>query len=498
MNYKVNLHKNGNITELNVPENTNLLKCIQEQVSDFFAPCGGNGTCGKCRVNIPNEGHVTSCLYYVHKNIDVILPKEAEMKVLSSQHNLTKNVMLMPGKTAMLAPVPLGLAVDIGTTTMVFYVVNLIFGSVIDIRTSSNPQSKFGADVISRINYGVENDNGIKELQSVLINPINKAIEEHCAEYEILKTDFVKVSIVGNTTMLHNIMGVNALSIAHAPFTPTFTDAKTVEAKSLNIDINEQAEVVLSPSLSGYIGADIIAGLASVDTTKLGKTYLFVDIVTNGEIVLVTPDNILTCATAAGPAFEGANISCGMSAVTGAISEYNSSDYKVVGDAEPKGICGSGLIDIIAVMLDKGTLQSDGNITEDYIVYDGKTEQNLIALNQQDIREVQLAKSAIAAGINRMLALAGIAADDLDHVLLAGGFGNYINIKSAMRIGLLPNLPIDKYITIGNSAGSGAVLALKSEQFVNILEELKNKMEYIELSTDSEFSMEYAMNMFFS
>ena len=298
--------------------------------------------------------------------------------------------------------------------------------------------------------------------------------------------------------MLHNLMGVDALSIAHAPFTPTFTDAKIVEAKALNIDINEQAEVVLSPSLSGYIGADIIAGLASIDTTKLNKTYLFVDIGTNGEIVLVTPDKILTCATAAGPAFEGANISCGMGAVTGAISEYNSTNYKVVGDAEPKGICGSGLIDIVAVMLDKGILQSDGNITDDYVIYDGKSKQNTIALNQQDIREVQLAKSAIAAGVNRMLALAGITADDLDHVLLAGGFGNYINIKSAMRIGLLPDLPIEKYITIGNSAGSGAVLALKSEGFITEMEQLKEKMEYIELSTDTEFSMEYAMNMFFS
>ncbi len=265
----------------------------------------------------------------------------------------------------------------------------------------------------------------------------------------------------------------------------------------LGINIHDKAEVVLSPSLSGYIGADIIAGLASLDTTKLDKTYLFVDIGTNGEIVLVTTDKTVACATAAGPAFEGANISCGMSAVSGAISEYNKSDYKVIGNAEPIGICGSGLIDIVAVMLEKGALLSDGNITDDYVIYNAHNNQKPILLNQQDIREVQLAKSAIAAGINRMLAIAGITIDELDHVLLAGGFGNYINIKSAIRIGLLPDVPFEKYIQIGNTAGSGAVLALKSEAYIKEMELLKDKMEYIELSNDPDFSMEYAMNMFF-
>ncbi len=498
MNYRVNLYKKGNITELSVEEGTNLLKCIQEHVSDFYAPCGGNGTCGKCRVKIPNDGHVTSCLYYVHKDIDVILPEETEMKVLSSQYSLTKNVMLMPGKTAQLAPVPYGVAVDIGTTTIVFYVVNLLFGTVVDVRTSVNPQSKYGADVISRINYSVENENGVKDLQSALITSLNSAIDEHCTEYKISKHDFVKISIVGNTTMLHNFMGINALSIAHAPFTPNFTDAKTVEAKKIGIKIHDKAEVVLSPSLSGYVGADIIAGLASLDTTKLDKTYLFIDIGTNGEIVLVTTDKTLACATAAGPAFEGANISCGMSAVSGAISEYNISDYKVIGNTEPKGICGSGLIDIVAVMLEKDILLSDGNITINFVIYNAHNDQKPIVLNQQDIREVQLAKSAIAAGINRMLALAGITINELDHVLLAGGFGNYINIKNAIRIGLLPDVPFEKYIQIGNTAGSGAVLALKSEAYLKEMELLKEKMEYIELSNDPDFSMEFAMNMFFN
>lgn len=496
MSYTVKLYGQNTI-ELIVEQGANLFQCISNNVPEFYAPCGGNGTCGKCRVNIIGEGYVTSCLYHVSKNIEVLLPEKVEMKVLSSQYALTKDVILEPGKTVDLVSAPLGLAIDIGTTTLVYYIVNLLSGAVVNVRTSINPQLKYGADVISRINFSDKNKKGVEILQSSLINAINKTIEEYCSECKIAQLDFVKVSIVGNTTMLHTLLGINTLSIAHTPFTPSFTDAKTVSAKSIGIAINNDAELVLSPSLSAYVGADIIAGLASIDTTKLDKTYLFVDIGTNGEIVLVSPNKILACATAAGPAFEGANISCGMGATIGAISAYKNLDLKVIGNVEPAGVCGSGLIEIVASMLEKSVLQSDGNITEDFVVYENSPKQNTIVLKQQDIREVQLAKSAIAAGIKRLLALAGITVNELDHVLLAGGFGSYINIKSAIHIGLLPDLALNKYIQTGNTAGSGAVLALKSEKFVEQMEALKSKMENVELSTDSDFAMEYAMNMFF-
>lgn len=496
MTHKVKLYKEGKYKKLEVEDGKNLLQCIQENETAFFAPCGGNGTCGKCRVKIINDGHVTSCLYDVHKDIEVLLPEVLEMKVLSSQYHLSKSIWPEPLPALNLTALPYGLAIDIGTTTMVFYLVNLITGSAVNVKTELNPQSKYGSDVISRINYGELNREGVKNLQTVLINSINNALSSFYEDLGITNQDLVRVSIVGNNTMLHNVLKVNALPLAHAPFIPVFTETKRIKPADLNINIHPEAEIVLSPSLSAYVGADIVAGLNSLDTEKLDSNYLFIDIGTNGEMVLVTPERTLSCATAAGPAFEGANISCGMTAKNGAISSYLNNTYEVIANTEPVGICGSGLIDIVAEMLNNNLLSQDGNIEEDFVVCQSENNK-AISITQQDIREVQLAKSAIMSGVKRLLAIMGITEQDLDHIILAGGFGNYINIKSAIKIGLLPDIDIEKYIQVGNTAGTGAVLALKSEKYITEMEELKNKMKYIELSTDSEFSMEYAMNMFF-
>ncbi len=489
----VKFHKNGRTSTITVEKGENLLKIIQRSGYDFYAPCGGNGTCGKCRVNIINEGVVTSCLYPVEKDIEVILPDNREMKVLSSQYDHSKDVAVEIDDTFSLSDAPHGVAIDIGTTTIVFYFMDMLTGGITDIRSNVNPQIKYGSDVISRINYTAETDNGTEELQRELIDNINFVIERFCKNHNLDSNDIVKLSIAGNTIMLHMLLGINAISIAHAPFTPVFTETKRILPEELGININKNANIILSPSLSGYVGADIIAGLASIDESFYRKQFLFVDIGTNGEIVLVTKNRMLACATAAGPAFEGANISNGMSAVKGAISSFKEGSYKVIGDVPPTGICGSGLIDMVAHMLDTEILNSEGNIDEEFVVPGTKE----ISITQQDIREVQLAKSAIAAGISRLLSIAGITVDDLDNILLAGGFGNYIDLRNAIRIGLLPDVNIDKYIQMGNTAGNGAVLALKSASFISEMEKLRDKMEYIELSTDPDFSMEYAMNMFF-
>jgi len=494
---KVKLHKNGTVNEITAEKGDNLLKIIQRSDAGFYAPCGGNGTCGKCRVNIIDEGVVTSCLYNVENDIEVILPDDREMKVLSSQYDFSKDTELKPGDAVLLSDTPVGVAIDIGTTTMVYYFMDLKTGGITDIRSDVNPQVKYGADVISRINFSVETEGGVEELKEQLVSNINSVTSRFCKNHNYRSDDIVRLSIVGNTVMMHTLLGINALSIAHAPFTPVFTETKRLHAAEHGLNINPEAEVILAPSLSGYVGGDIIAGLASVNEDFYNKQFLFVDIGTNGEIVLVTKDKILACAAAAGPAFEGANISCGMSAVRGAISSFREGEPKIIGDAEPAGVCGSGLIDIVAYMLDNEILSMDGNIEEDFVV-PGVDTENKIKLTQQDIREVQLAKSAIAAGISRLLSIAGITVDDLDNILLAGGFGNYIDIRSAVRIGLLPDVELGKYIQMGNTAGNGAVLTLKSDDFIPDMEELKNRIEYIELSTDPDFSMEYAMNMFFN
>lgn len=477
----------------------NLLKLLQDHSIPVKAPCGGNGTCGKCRIFVRGEGYVTCCQYYIQKDIEISLPPEREMTILTNQYEHSLVMPLNPGPSAMKSSYPFGLAIDIGTTSIVIYLVNLITGVVHYTQALPNPQSSFGADVISRINYSVSDEKGIENLQKVLIRKLNSEISG-LLEKQSVSSDFLnKICIVGNTCMLHNFMAVNALSIALSPFKPVFTEEQKLKAKDIGLEAHPEADVFLAPSISGYVGADIVAGLASLKISFGTKTFLYIDIGTNGEIALVSPDKILSCATAAGPAFEGANISDGMSAFSGAISQYSNDGYQTISNAAPVGICGSGLIDIIAFMINKGIIDENGNITEDFTVVsqDNSGTGKAIKLTQQDIREIQLAKAAISAGISVLLNEAKIKESSLDHIILAGGFGNFLDIGHSIRIGLLPNIEKEKYIQVGNAAGTGAILYLKSLEFIKKMKEIKKRNKYIELSTHPDFTMEYAMRMNF-
>ena len=245
-----------------------------------------------------------------------------------------------------------------------------------------------------------------------------------------------------------------------APFTPKFIDAKILPASKLELGLNPAAKVHVLPSISAYVGADVVAGLAAIDPPESIKNYLFVDIGTNGEMAIVTPDKIWTCATAAGPAFEGANISCGMGAYAGAISSFSKDDVVTINDEKAIGICGSGLLEAVAYLLDNEIVSMEGNLEEDFVLVDANKSGtgDAVALTPKDIREVQLAKSAISCGIIALTEKAGLSYDEVDALFVAGGFGNYMNIESAIRIGLLPQEMKGKVIQIGNTAGAGAVL----------------------------------------
>ena len=354
-----------------------------------------------------------------------------------------------------------------------------------------NPQTQYGGDVISRINYTSEKKDGLRELQQVIMSAINEQLS-HFTEFSgIGREDIVSLTVTGNTTMLHLLLGVDPLSIALAPFTPKFTDEQVLSGKQLGLLCHAEAKIRTLPCISGYVGADIVAGIASIMPSPERDNYLFMDIGTNGELALVTPGGVLCCSTAAGPAFEGAKISCGMGGVEGAISAYDGQGFTVIGNIKPEGICGSGLIDLVAHMLEKGLVDADGLLKEDYMVTDN------ISITQQDIREVQLAKAAIAAGIKVLIQHAGMNFDQLDAVFLAGGFGNYIQPESAMKIGLIPHQMEGKIIPLGNTSGSGALLALKSTHFSPVVDNLLSRTTYIELSGNENFTMEFAMNMGF-
>lgn len=495
---KITLHQKNQSKIIETADIHNLLQIIRENGFDLFAPCGGEGSCGKCKVLIKDEGSVTACTYIVKEDVEVFLPGQKESKILTTQYHYIIDLPLDPGSTVKNISAPLGLAIDLGTTTMVFYFTDLATGGIIRTTGMMNPQGKYGADVISRIDY-CANPGGLDELQTAIIGAINEQIISFSRKAKMNVDQIVKITVAGNTTMLHLLLGVDPTSIALAPFIPQFTDRKDLEASDLGIRVNPDARLHILPSVSAYVGADITAGLASLQPSEEVKNYLFIDVGTNGEMALVMQDKILCCATAAGPALEGSNITCGMGAFPGAISEFISiDDYTTIGDELPVGLCGSGLIDIVAFMLRNNIIDSEGRLENEFEIYKNKNSGDRVYINQEDIRQVQLAKSAFFAGINILVQVSGIDFSSIDALFLAGGFGNFINISSAVEIGLLPKELENKTIPIGNTSGTGAHLSLKSISFDKNISDIIDRTQYVELSTHDDFVMEFALNMNFN
>jgi len=294
-------------------------------------------------------------------------------------------------------------------------------------------------------------------------------------------------------------MGSDPSGLAIYPFTPVFLDEQQLKGSELGLELYNESEVSLLPSLSAYVGADIIAGLAATELSDDEGYSLYIDIGTNGEMALGNKDRILTCATAAGPAFEGANISCGLGGVNGAIHSFDENGFKTIGSAPPSGLCGSGLVDVIAWLLNQDRLDPSGYLEEAVEILDGgKTADGLpLQLTPQDIREVQLAKGAIAAGIKTLLSEANIDASQVERLYLAGGFGYALHEDSAARIGLIPENLKSKVIRAGNLAGLGARLALHSEEFKKRVDMIREKAEYFELSNHMGFNEAFVMEMGF-
>jgi uncharacterized 2Fe-2S/4Fe-4S cluster protein (DUF4445 family) len=474
-----------------------LLDILQENGYNIYTPCGGKGTCGKCRVRVKGKGLVIACTYFPAYDMEIILPDEREAQILVAQSEYLEEFPLNIAEIKQLSNNPHGVAIDIGTTSIVFYHVDLISGKVLKINSILNPQAAYGSDIISRINYCQTKKDGLHKLQKAILQAINNELIYYKKNAGIKKTDIVKLLIVGNNTMLHILLGEDPVPIAMAPFTPKFTHEQIVKGESLGLNTHPEAEIRTLPSISAYVGADIVSGIAVLKQDSKKRNILYVDIGTNGEIVLITPDRILTCATAAGPAFEGANISCGMGAVEGAISMVTKNgELYTIGNAKPVGICGSGIIDVVSYLLDNGLMNVNGLLKEPYTIIND-TPNGKIEILQKDIREIQLAKSAIFSGIKVLLKKAGLTFNDINALYLAGGFGNYINIESAVNIGLLPGEVKDKTVAIGNSAGAGALQALRSIDFHKRINTILSISEYIELSNSDDFNIEYTLNMNF-
>ncbi|MBN1387070.1 MAG: DUF4445 domain-containing protein [Bacteroidales bacterium] len=495
MKYKVEILQDTGYETIEAEEGSVLMDVLGEKGYYIYSPCGGEGTCGKCLVHIRGKGIVAACRFKIHEDITVILQGEREMSVLGAQHEYTATMDFNPGQPALLSDKPVGCAVDIGTTTIVYYFIDLTNGLLMRTYVDINPQSNYGADVISRINRCVGDAGAVKKLHLLLVESVKSNINRFITDTGTEAKDITAINVVGNTTMLHFIAGVDPSPIAFSPFKPVFTDYRILNAREMGLRINAEAKINLLPSLSGYIGSDIIAGLASLQDS-LGGLFLYTDIGTNGEVVLSSEDRIWACSTAAGPAFEGANISCGSLAAGGAICSYKDGKIKTIANSEPDGICGSGLVDIIAHMLSGKLVSPEGKINKPFVVYK-KGKSRTISITQQDIREVQLAKAAVAAGINILLRRSGYGYGDVEKFIIAGGFGNYLDTGSAIKIGLFPEQLNDKLLQVGNAAGTGAVLSLKSEYFIDRINNILSRTEYLELSSNEDFMEKFVSNINF-
>ena len=416
-----------------------------------------------------------------------------------------------------------GLAVDIGTTTVVGHLWNLLTGDLIEVNAVANPQGAYGADVISRIAYAKVSMEQLNRLHRKIIDCINGMIAEFAGTHHIKPEHIYCISVVGNTTMSHLFLGINPKQLAVSPFSPVFVNSITDSTSKLGIQINKYGKFYLLPNIAGHVGSDITAGVISTGILKKEGVHLMIDIGTNGEIVLSGKEMPMTCSTAAGPAFEGASIFKGMRAAEGAIEKIRIDDdvhIQVIGNKVPIGICGSGIIDSVAQLLLNGLIDSTGkfikaeamkekNIPESIISRFRKSERGnefVLAFNsvgddvvvlQKDIREVQLAKAAIYSGIRIMMNRMGITDDDLEEIHIAGAFGNYIDIESALTIGLLPKINKNKIISEGNAAGAGASMALLSSDKREEAEMAAEAIAHIELAACPDFQEEYLQAMYF-
>lgn len=469
-----NIIKINNGQSLTFKEGQTLLDALREGGIQISAPCGGNGTCRQCKVKI-NGKETLACRTVPEAGMMIELPDTGSERVLTDHVNIPEG-----GEG-------FGLAVDIGTTTVAVYLYDLKTGCCLGKKGAMNAQRAYGADVISRISYA-DCEEGLNALKAAIREQICSLAGELCSDL----TKITYISVAGNTVMEHLFAGLDPTSIGVAPFTPLSLFGEEYPASDFLEGFNANCRLYICPAVAGYVGGDITAGLLSSGAFESEKEVLFIDVGTNGEMGMGSSDGFTCCATAAGPAFEGAEIECGSMAKDGAINTVSSDlSYTVLGERDAESICGSGLIDAVAALLKNEIVDETGYIEDETYSFSDK-----VYISQKDIRNIQLAKAAIRAGIETLLKKRDRSYGDVNEVLIAGGFGAYMNIKSACTIGLLPPALEKKTRFVGNSAGKGAALAL-TEEGRKILAAVTAKCEYEELSSSPLFNGEYVDAMMF-
>ena len=474
-----------------------LLELLRRAGVSFTAPCGGAGTCGRCRVHLADsagEGEVLACQTQAPANGVLTVPEHRGGAILGESTAMSS---VTPGRQG------LGVAVDLGTTTVVLELLDLSNGHSLGITSVWNALAPYGADVISRCQYCMEYPEGLAELQTRLRGQLHDMLRELGVSAEEVQ----ETVIAGNTVMQHLHAGLSPAGIAVAPFRPV----------TLFSEESPENGLFYAPCVAGYVGGDITAGLLASGLHRREERSLFLDIGTNGEMALGGKDGFLCCAVASGPAFEGVGIRCGMAGTSGAVSHVrwteSGPEFTVIGGGEPIGICGSGLIDLLALLCEKRVISASGLLLgpeegpEGFEAWLGEdengngifylTEDLSLFLTAKDVRQLQLAKAAVAAGIRVLLKEAGMCLEDVEHLYLAGGFGTYMDVQSAAVIGMLPQALVDKTVLLQNSSLAGARMALLNVECRAKLHEIRQACRYLELSGNAEFNREYPEQMYF-
>jgi len=588
-----------------VPSETSIFQAAREAGVGIRTECGGEGTCGKCRVIVDNKSAVTevvdaekahlspreidlgyrlACRTILKQNVTVMVPEESRIGARKIQIiGLERPVPLNPSvkKFHVVLPKPtlsdvrpdlkrlldhledvyglkgleieyeilkklpdilrdadwgftvaiwndrviiaveagdtsdklLGLAIDIGTSKIVGYVVDLITGQTLGVGSVENPQVMHGEDVISRITFAMDGEEKLRVLQKLAVEGVNDVLHEACTQANVDANNVYEATVAGNTAMHHFLLAIQPKYLALAPYTPAVRKSINVKAKELGIEINLNGVVYTLPIIAGFVGADAVGDVLSSGIHESGELSLLLDIGTNTEVFVGNAEDILSCSCASGPAFEGAHIKHGMKAVTGAIEKVRISpetyetEYETVGDVKPVGLCGSAMVDVVAEMLKGGIINQHGRfsssiktprlkmvdaIPEFVLAWGNETAtRKEIAVTQKDINEIQLAKAAMFTGCSILMKRKRVKREDLDRVFIAGAFGSYINPENAKFIGLVPDVPTEKIRFVGNTAVTGAKMALISREARETAEALSKKVRYLELAIDPDFSQEF-------
>jgi uncharacterized 2Fe-2S/4Fe-4S cluster protein (DUF4445 family) len=540
-----------------VPRGTTILQAARQAGVEIPSDCGARGRCHACRVHIaadpiPPEtlqdrvqlgeqavrnGYRLACQAEAWHDLSIVVPPHVEDhvgRILTETRGLHPEVSdsgidkrledgdtdsvfnghkigLDPGDTRTEV---FGMAFDVGTTTVVGYLVDLSSSTVAATVSALNPQAGVGTDLISRIAFAGQHPANVRGLQTKIIDCLNGLLREACAHAGIVPDRVCKLVVVGNTVMHHLLLGIDPAPLGRIPFSPVIRGSMQVAAGEAGLAVPASVPLCLLPVVAGFVGADAVGMVLSTRIDESAEPRLAVDIGTNGEAVVGSPAGMMACSAPAGPALEGGQISCGMRATRGAIDRVSlNGDLHVhtIGEAVPRGICGSGILDATAHLLDAGIVESSGRLRLDppaslpavlrrrlvvgidgqgAVVLARKSEtggDHDIALTQADIRQVQLAKAALCSSIQLLLEAAGVDRDQVVELMLAGALGNYLDTCSAVRIGLLPAMPRTRITYIGNAAGLGAQLALVSETERRRADDVAARIKHVSLAADPNF-----------